>query len=277
MSPFSGVPLHISASALRILNECPKQFFFRYMAGVPPSHQPANLVLGKAIHRSLACFYMALKNGEPEPALAQLHGLASIHIAQAVADDVPVRFDEGEGPEELVDEAERLLRAFLVQGYRPARVLGVEEEFVLPVFDPTGELLPFEESLVGAMDLVALTERGEVLVVDHKVRSRSAPSTSSLEDLQMALYAMVARLAFAEGRSVRLAHRELLRLKSPRVQLVDVGRGEGDEREADEAVQAGLALISAAVDQPLLLGRRRSWRCRDCGYRRPCEAAHGRR
>src|SRR5689334_21262686 len=142
--------MHISASALRVLNDCPKQFFFRYMAGVPPSHMPAPLLLGKAVHRALAHFYLALKNREPEPDLPQLHGLASIQIAQALAEDVPVRFVEGEGPEELVDDSEQLLRAFLSHGYRPTQVLAVEEEFVVPVFDlSTGELLPFEESLVG--------------------------------------------------------------------------------------------------------------------------------
>ena len=46
--------LHISASALKCLDSCPRQCWYRYVEGVRSQDIAARMVLGTAMHKALA-------------------------------------------------------------------------------------------------------------------------------------------------------------------------------------------------------------------------------
>ncbi len=266
--------LHVSASALRLLEGCPRSWWYKYVASMPSEDVSSRLVLGKALHSSLAMFYTAMMDGTPEPTIEELVGVAAAGIADALADTTPVLFADGEDGHALVEEAHRLLTAFLAHGYRPKRVVGVEVPFAVALTHPeTGELLPFEEKLAGAIDLVAEDDDGRLVVVDHKITGRSDAQKTSLADLQMGVYGWVAAQLF-DADEVVLRYQNVLRTKTARVELKDIQRTEHEAAEAIEAVASGLELVHVAVahrEGRRLMGRRRSWRCKECQWRRRCD------
>ena len=263
--------LHISASALRTLHECPREWWYRYVEGAPREHVPAGIVLGKAVHEALALFYRGLRDGD-DVGLDVLVEVAGASIRRAAECDPPVLFRDGEDVETTVDLAARLLAVFVEDGFRPERVLAVEVPFGLPVVHPdTGEVMPYEERIVGAIDLIA-EDGGQVVVVDHKTAARTDKEKAKRADLQMAVYSIAAKeLLGAE--QVELRYQNLVKTKTAKVDLQQIQRTEDDEAEAIEAVASGLELIHVAVAHPggkRLMGRRRSWRCKECSFRRRC-------
>lgn len=265
--------LHISASAIRCLQECPRQYWLRYVEGVPPQDRSARMILGSAIHKALAHFYRCLRDGIPEPGHEALLGIAASTIAAEAIGDPPLLFDEGEDASALVTEASRLLEVFLKDGFRPKRVVAVEEAFLLDLSDPaTGELFDFEERVAGAIDLIAMQDDGAMVVVDHKVCGRKDTAKAERPDVQMGLYAWAAQQMLGTEQ-VGLVYQDLITTKKPQVVLQEVHRISGDDVEAVEAVSSGLELTRLAVDHPAgkrLMGRRRSWKCRSCSWRKCC-------
>lgn len=263
--------LYVSASALRLLGDCPRGYGYRYIRGFPAEDVAPALVLGKAVHAALAVWFERLRDDAPEATLDELIAIAVASIDEAKRDAVPIAMNDND--EDLVAEATRLLRAFMANPLRPARVVAVELPFqiAVPRHPITGERYALDESIAGVIDLVVEDADG-LLVVDHKVGKR-APSLDGGIDLQLALYALAADELFLPTKPVRLAHHLLVRTKVPRIELREVKRTPHDVAEALEAVASGVALIHAAVGhlRPLrLLGRHRSWRCSGCGYRRRC-------
>lgn len=265
--------LYVSASALRLLGDCPRGFAYRYIAGFPTEDVSPALILGRAMHLALARWFERLRDGEPEATCDELIAIATGDIQQAQLGPVPIATEEDD--EDLTAEAARLIRAFCVSPLRPKRVLAVELPFQIsvPRHPVTGEQLEIDESIAGVIDLVIEDEeRGDLVVIDHKVGKR-APVIDGGVDLQLALYALAAEDLFMPARPVRLAHHVLTRTKVPRIELREVMRTPHDVAEALEPVASGVELIHAAVGHPRpmrLLGRHRSWRCGDCGYRRRC-------
>ncbi len=268
--------LHISASALRCLQECPREFCYRYISGCPKEDMSSAMILGAAIHLAAAAFYEALKSQQPVPETEALKILAKNSIGAALDGETPVLFSKGETAESLMAAVDQLVEIFVADAFRPAKILGVEMKFVVPIVHPkTGEVVPqFQELLLGFFDLVAEDEAGDLMIVDHKVSRRCAPPKSTRLDTQLQLYALAAEELFQ--RPVKLFHQTLVRNKTPRIVLTEVPRAPRDTTEAVEALWSALKLIHLAVSHPermRLLGRRRTWRCGGCGYRKRCEAS----
>jgi len=264
--------LHISASAIRTIQECPRDWFYRYVEGRPPEDVPPRLVLGVAMHEALATFYSAMRDGEDLPAPEALAVITASSIDRAAAAGSPIGFDDDESVETLKEQANGLLVAFMANGYRPQRVLAVEEPFALALSDPdTGEVLPYEERVVGAIDLVA-EEDGRVVIVDHKTAARSDKQKGERADTQMAFYAWAAKQVLGEH-EVKLRYQSVIKTKVPKVEVQTIALRKHDEREAVEAAAGAIELIHVAVAHPngkRLMSRRRSWRCKECSYRRWC-------
>lgn len=266
--------VYVSASSLRLLQDCPRAWSYRYLAGHKPEDIAPAMILGQACHAALADWYTRLKHGAPEPTLEEMVAVATISINEARNGPTPIAAEDEET--DLVAEATRMLGAFLAsQPYRPQRVLAVEQPFTVQVgrHPVTGELFEFEEAIVGVFDLVVEDDHG-VMVVDHKI-GRRRPAVEGGVDLQLALYATAAEHLYPRETPVRLAHHVLVRNKTPVVTLREIPRSPNDTAEALEAVASGVEMIHVAVGHPnpvRLLGRHRSWRCAGCGYRRRCGA-----
>lgn len=263
--------LHVSASSLRLLGDCPRGWAYRYLAGYPAEDVAPSLVLGKAVHAALAAWFERLRDGAPEVTLAEMVAIATSSIEDARRGPTPIAIDEDD--EDLASEAARLLRAFIARPLRPKRVVAVEMPFSIevPRHPVTGERYAIEESINGVIDLVTEDDAG-MLVIDHKVVKR-APTIDGGLDLQLALYSAAVDELLRPDKPVRLAHHVLTRTKVPRVELREVPRTPHDVAEALEAVASGVTLIHAAIEHPRpmrLLGRHRSWRCGGCSHRRRC-------
>ncbi len=265
--------LYISASALRTLEACPRQWWYNYVLGAPKEDVSARLILGGAVHQALARFYSVLREEGVEPGLDDLTAVASAAIEKAVTSGPPILFGDAKDEEGLVQEADRLLNVFMEHGYRPEYIIGAEIPFSLPLSNPeTGELLEYEERVVGAIDLVVEDDNGRIVVIDHKVVSRLDQQRARRADVQMGLYAAAARELF-DTYECSLRYQNIVRTKSPKVVIQEIDRGPHDEVEGSEALASGLALIHVAITHPngkQIMGRRRTWRCRDCSYRRRC-------
>ena len=269
---YSG-ELFISVSSLRLLESCHRSWYYKYMLGAPAEDVPARLVLGSAGHEALAFYYKALKDGLPEPSVETMVAIAADYITTAASAKVPLLLDDGQDVDDVIAEADRMLRAFAQKPYRPTKVLTVEEWFTTDIIHPTtGEVMTTEEKIGGVWDLVAEDGGGdEVLVIDHKFRRRAEPDGAA--DTQMAVYGLAAQLRFERG--VRVMHLNIIGTKVARVELQELTLGGREVAEAIESLAAALELIDLAVahHNPVrLLGRRRSWRCGSCAYRRRCEA-----
>ena len=263
--------VYVSASSLRLLQDCPRAWSYRYLSGHKPEDVAPALILGKACHAALADFYVRLMYDQPEPTLADMLTVATMSIDEARNGPTPIAHDH---ETDLVAEATRMLRAFrLSQPYRPSVCSLSSMPFTVRVarHPVTGEPFMFEEAISGVFDLVVEDELG-VMVVDHKI-GRRRPAIDGRVDLQLAIYAAAAEQIYPRATPVRLAHHVLVRNKMPVVTLREIPRSPNDTAEALEAVASGVELIHVAVGHPRpgrLLGRHRCWRCDGCGYRRRC-------
>ena len=125
---------------------------------------------------------------------------------------------------------------------------------------------------VALSHLLAQDANGVVEVIDHKICARLDRQKTKRPDLQMSLYAWVAKELFGTDK-VALRYQDVVKTKVPKVVMQDIQRASNDEVEAIEAVVGDLELVHIAVSHPngkRILGRRRSWMCKDCGFRRHC-------
>ncbi len=262
--------LHLSASSISTLIECPRQFLYHYIQGQVPQDTGSALVLGSAIHEALAYFYNTLMQSGTEPSLAELVAVAS--VAMESPQKAPITYRKGESMATLQDQARDMLRAFLETGYRPRHILSVEHRFTIPLTHPvTGESLP--ECLLGTFDLLEECD-GRVIVTDHKTAARIDSEKTTAPDTQMALYSLAAR-TLLKVEDVELQYQYLTKTKTPAVNLQTIARHDPakEERGALTLAASASAIIAIALTHPhpqLVLPKHRSWRCAGCSHRRRC-------
>ncbi|PKN28134.1 MAG: hypothetical protein CVU65_00200 [Deltaproteobacteria bacterium HGW-Deltaproteobacteria-22] len=262
--------LHLSASSISTLIECPREFLYHYIQGQPPQDTGAALILGSAVHESLAYFYNSVKQSGTEPTLTELVDVASAAID--APQRAPISFKKGESIDSLKSQASAMLTAFLATGYRPAHILAVEFKFVLPLVNPfSGEQLP--ECLLGTFDLVE-ERNGQIVVTDHKTAARIDNDKVAAPDTQMSLYSLAAKTIF-DVDDVSLQYQFLQKSKIPAVTLQTIARHDPakEERGALTLAASASTIISLALshDHPqLVLPKHRSWRCGGCSYRSMC-------
>lgn len=262
--------LHLSASSISTIIECPREFLYHYIQGQPPQDTGAALVLGSAVHEAIAYFYNSVKQSGTEPSLTEL-----VEVASAAIDApqrAPVLFKKGESIDSLKTLATSMLKVFMATGYRPSHILAVELKFTIPLVNPfTGETLP--ECLLGTFDLVE-ERNGHIIVTDHKTAARIDADKVAAPDTQMALYSLAAKTLF-DVDDVSLQYQYLTKTASPAVTLQTIARHDPakEERGALTLAASASTIISLALshDHPqLVLPRHRSWRCSGCGYRSLC-------
>ncbi|MBU1534134.1 PD-(D/E)XK nuclease family protein [Myxococcota bacterium] len=257
--------IHVSASSVRsIIEGCPREAFYKYIAGYEPQDRSSGLVLGSAVHEALALFYLTLQQSHREATLQEMVDIA--HASIDAAENVHTK--DGEEPMKVT--ATRLIEAFLEHGYRPrGKILAVEERFSITVHDPyTGEVLP--ERLIGYFDLVEAVDGG-VVVTDHKTAARHDKAKGEEQDIQMALYAHAARQIYGVEH-VTLQFQSLIKTKEAKVVVQPLVPQDTDT--ALETVYSAVTHMNLALnmDRPeVLMYKRPSWKCPGCGYRSRCQ------
>ena len=195
---------YVSFSAVRLYQQCPLRYFFRYIAGLPEDTVSASLVFGSAIHRAVELHFRRLMEGQAAPSVDEL--LAE-YRAGWNDQSAPIRFGKDEDSDSLGSLAEKILKAFSANDVaRPTgRILAVEESL-------RGPVIPGLPDLLGRVDLI-VEEPDELVILDWKTsRARYSPDQVEESTEQLLLYSELAR-DFAPGKRVRLEFAVLTKTK----------------------------------------------------------------
>ena len=216
------------------------------------------------MHKCLAAFYSAHKDGQPEPSAEELQAVFSDTWDQGLDDEVPVLFTTRETPGKLKDTGVAIAAAFHEYAERPHQVVGVEEPFSIELTDErTGEVLP---RFVGFLDAVVRDQDGTYAALEHKSGARKWSPSRVGQDLQLSAYSLA--LGYQGlGDDARLRVQVLTKTKTPELQVLDVVRGERDHQDFLETASGVVAAIRANIAYPV-----RDWPCQSCPYASRCVA-----
>jgi putative RecB family exonuclease len=254
--------LHVSYSQIRCYALCPAKYAATYVTGVEPSHRPAALAFGGAIHVALAAFYgHVLTQGGKMP-LDALHAAFRDRWEAEMDDPIPILFDEEKDAGAVVDQGTSMLRVFHERAEVPA-VVAVEQPFSVDLVDPaTGEVIDLK--LVGAFDLVT-NGAGNPVIWEHKTASRKYTKEQLAFDLQPSVYVYAAReIGMGEA---ALRYQILLKTRTPGIEICNVERTPAHVREMLRTVTTILHAIEKGI-----FYRNRGWACADCPFAYRCGA-----
>jgi len=210
----ADVRAYVSASRLNLWLKCPLAFKLKYIDRIREPAMPA-LLLGKAVHAALECFYrhrqlgVALGRDELVRRLIESWG--------PLLDSEGTTFESTAQEAACLKQAADLVTAYLttVPASEP-RPLAVEVSAEAPLVDPaTGEDLGIP--LVGIMDLV-LPERTGALIADFKTAAKNGVPFEIVHEVQLSCYAYLFRCS-SPLRETGLEIRSLVKTKVPQVQF----------------------------------------------------------
>lgn len=195
---------YISFSAVRLYQQCPLRYYFKYIAGLAEETIGASLIFGSAIHRAVEHHFRCLLEGQAAPSLSDL----VVEYRKGWCDRAaPIRLAKDENETAYHSLAAKMLKAFAESAVaKPVgKILAVEETL-------RGEVIPGLPDLLGRVDLI-VEEPEEIVISDWKT-SRARYSPDQVEDSteQLLLYSELAR-DFAPGKRVRLEFAVLTKTK----------------------------------------------------------------
>lgn len=254
-----------SVSQIRDFHGCPARWAYR-RAGVPEETRAPALVLGSAVHETLAHHLrqvQAGKNPDVEEGVALLRGAIFAETAGPA-----VRWGQV-GEDDAVERAVALYRHWAATFTPPGEIVAIEQELRV-------ELPGIDLPLVAYPDVVFATTGGDV-VMDHKV-SAARPARDELHDrLDLQLLALVHAWQESTGRRViAWKWQHLLKLKSPALFDVEVPIRR-DERERDlrrlaqvvnSSVKMMTAMLEGRLEPPPTAAPMRL--CASCSFSRRC-------
>ena len=255
--------LHVSVSQINTYLMCPEKYRHTYVVGTPPSHRPAALSFGSAIHHALAVFYGFLKAHGKKPSSGRVQAAFSDRWEVELRDSLPIQYKSGEDAGKVKDLGISMLARLHEGGFVPDKVVAVEQPFSVAIPDPdTGRVL--EEALVGAIDLLA-EHQGRTVIVEHKTAARRFAQDRLQYDHQPTAYQFAARELGI--RNPGLAFQVLLKTRSPQVEFTTVTRSQDQEEEMLSTYTQVLKAVTQGI-----FWKNRGWMCGDCQYRYRCDS-----
>ena len=254
--------LHVSVSQVNTYLMCPEKYKHSYVVGTPPSHRPAALGFGSAIHHALAVHYGFLKAHGKKPSPGRIQAAFSDRWEVELRDSLPILYKNGEDAGKVKDLGVSMLKRFCENGFVPEKVVAVEQPFSVEIHDPeTGVVL--EEALVGAIDLLC-EHKGQVIITEHKTAARKFASDRLMHDLQPTAYQFAARELGI--RNPGLAFQVLLKTRSPQVEFTTVTRSQDQEKEMLSTYTQVLKAVAQGI-----FWKNRGWMCGDCQFKYRCD------
>ena len=265
---------YLSHSQLSLFRGCPRKFAYIYREKATPDFQPVSLILGGAIHAALEFHFRHQLEGQPTTSADLLHAFMAAWQAQCEqhpgpGPGVPVKFNKGEGIDQVFDLARRIIEAFLASpASKPhGQIVGIEEQL-------TVTLAPDLPDLLAKVDLVTQTA-DSLHVVDWKTsRSRWTLEKAAENSEQLRLYARIVRdMADGLRLPVSLHFVVVTKAKSPVVQVLDVPTPDhlsdhGEAHRLAENVRQVWAAIKAGTDYP----SPSPMQCSTCPFKSRCPA-----
>lgn len=254
---------HWSYSQLSQFLRCPLQFFFERVAKLPKPFVSSNLVLGSAVHESLATYHRDIQAGtKTTREQIEQRFLAAWKQRQ---DERPLSFGKGETAGSAVEQGMALLEAYLNEP-PPQNILAVEQELAVPLHNSRGEFL--EKPLVAVLDLLCQENLG-LTVTEFKTSGRRYSEADAATALQPVAYAHAVREKYGEPAKVRYAI--LLKTKTAGVQYLETRQDDENFGRLGDVVQSVELAINAGAFYPV----ENPLNCSGCPFRKPCREWSG--
>lgn len=251
---------HLSASGISDYIECSLLYKFGRIDKLPPTFKSDSLVLGTALHKTIANFHEARKQGEILPE-EKLKSKLVQYLEEAAQNENQIHYKEGNFST-LLQQAQALLAAFHTGFEIDSRteVLSVETPFKFHI-----DSVPVP--IIGAMDLLE-SDGGILIISDLKTSAKAYSKDQIDQNFQMTLYQMAAREMNFGDSEILLRLDVLVKSKKEcRFQQHYTTRTELDERRTMKKIQAVWQGISRGVFIP----NDTSWKCKQCAYKIYCE------
>jgi putative RecB family exonuclease len=251
------IPATTSASQLTAYAMCPRKYAFSYVYEIDPEFTSTSLVLGSAVHSTVAWWHEERIEGRT-PTIAKAK---DVFVADLLAEttDGNVRWKTTTA-QSLEAEGLALVELYLAQ-YGALAVAEVEAPFRVNLEDPVTHKI-IGRPLRGYFDLM-LQDR---TVIELKTSSKGWSDFDLIRHLQIGGYAFV--LNTLHGAPSKLDVHVLVRLKrEPRVETFRIERGAAATRWWFEAARAIEAAIEDGHFPP-----KPSPLCRECQYESSCAA-----
>jgi len=193
------VPTIYSHSRLASFENCPKQFHFRYVLGIPAESEGIEAFVGKRVHEILERLYAFADQGQVPPlekVLTRYHAIWDRHFD---ADRIRI-VRAGTDAAFYRELGVRCLTNYYRSHYPfdGGETLGLEER-VLFALDEAGRY-----RMQGIIDRISRTPDGVIEIHDYKT-GRWVPSQKQLdEDRQLALYQLGLAESYGERQPMRL-------------------------------------------------------------------------
>ncbi len=251
VQPIVAVQPRWSATRLKTFLNCPRQFHYAYVAGIP-AVPTSPLVFGRVLHQVL-CFAHERQMAERKlPPVAQVLEQFDGLWSRALDEEQPFFRPGAPSPQMHTTLAHELLRAFLSAHQDKAPPLAVELAF---------EIEAAGHALCGVIDRVDEGQSG-LIIVDFKSGARKPPLADVERDLQLTLYAFAAQKVL-EQPVEQVVHYHLRNSSQIATQ-----RGES---EFEWLLDKVLPHVAQAVEREQFSPRYGYW-CNWCDFRELCRA-----
>lgn len=252
-------PIKLSATRVKMYQQCPRQYRFRYVDEIPTVITGA-LAFGQVIHQVLHNLgQWSISSGEPF-----CEQVAWYEFSRLWDDIVHKENPLFKSDEELLEYgqlAKLMLCGFVeAQRERPLPIL-LEYPFAIELCD---EESGREYTLRGIIDRVDQTEDG-LVIVDYKTGKRKPSPRQLREDLQLTIYAFAMRELFGVGVEEIIYYH--LRDQTPLTVLRDDSELQLLQKQQLPQVAKGIAEECFAP--------RPGYYCRFCDYRELCSEEGG--
>lgn len=248
---------HLSYSRLRAYQNCSLAFYFRYVSKEQPEFTPAALAFGSAFHRA-AEEALVQRMAGAEPTVDALMPIFDASLDESEA-GAPIRWGEREDRTGAVEQAKRMLTAWLATEQPFGRIIGVEQPFEIVL----AEWLP---KLQGRADLV-IEDDATITLLDIKTsRTHWGPDEIEAGQDQLLLYREGLRdLIEDTGKTVRLGWWIVGKVKQAWVDLIYVP----DPLPAMDRPIKIASIILEAIEKQIFVPSP-GWACSTCPHRTAC-------
>jgi CRISPR/Cas system-associated exonuclease Cas4 (RecB family) len=228
------------------------------VAKLPKPHISGGLALGAAVHRTLAAYHRAIRQGAP-------FGSDQVHAAFLGAwEETEVRetiqFRDGEDRTKLTDQGVALLELYTKEPVTD-EIVAVEEELLVPLFTSRGEAL--EQPLLAVPDLLIRNSEG-LTVTEFKTSGRRYNELEADASLQASCYVHAVKDRYSEEPRVR--YTILVKTKTPQIQHLETVRNDADTNRLGDIVETVERAIRAQAFYPV----ESAMNCSTCPFFRPC-------
>jgi putative RecB family exonuclease len=262
--------LHISYSQVFTYLGCSQKYRFQYVENRPHERTSSTLFLGTALHSAIERYYKTIKDKGVKEPLNILEDLveASLALDFDMA-EIPVQFKQ-EAPDKpsLISLGKSLIKTFYesidLTGYR---IVDVEMPLSATLYDELAK--PTDLKLIGVIDLLLMSDMGEIVIVDNKSSAKPKSQSTVDDDLQFSAYSYLLasnRMTFAKA-DIQCRMDVLRKLKTPKFEQYHTIRSAENRRRFAKLASAVLKGIESRVFIP-----NNSWLCSDCQFINACKS-----